>query len=323
MNDVLISIVVPVYNVEAFLPACLDRIINQTYPNLEILLVDDGATDSSAMICEQYKEKDNRIVVLHKPNGGLSDARNHAIDVAKGELITFIDSDDLVDTTYCEELLKTMQKHDVDISICNTVLFCEDLPESGTAASSFVYEGTDAAKAFFQGRFGPTAWGKLYKRELFKDIRYPKGKINEDLFVILELLLLCNKIASGANTNYYYRQRRGSIQNSSSVKTADYIEAHAHNYSLIQEKVPNLSHLAESAWMYSYLNASNILIKNNAKDNRLLEYKQFMRKNLRTMLRSQSESFTRKGLVLLLLACEPLYVAIYKRHHKKFIQTLT
>lgn len=184
MKEEQISVVIPVYNVEDYLRPCLDSVIGQTYENLQIILVDDGSTDHSGQICDVYQKKDSRIVVIHQENGGLSEARNRGIDIARGRYITFIDSDDVVDTTYCQEMLKCLKTHDADISLCNVVYFREQLPEQYEMAGDFVYDAKDAVAGYLRGIVSATAWGKLYKRELFNMVRYPKGKVYEDLSLI-------------------------------------------------------------------------------------------------------------------------------------------
>lgn len=212
-----ISIVVPIYNVEDYIVKNIESLINQTYKNIEIILVDDGSPDKCGSICDEYAEKDDRIVVIHKKNGGLSDARNVGIDIATGKYITFIDSDDYVSTKYCEILYNTIKKYDADISICNYTSFDEGEDASEKIVDDVVVMNSiQALDNLYNvaGGFGQemhVAWGKLYKMGLFKSLRYPVGKLNEDEFVIHYLFGDSDKVVLNKSVLYFYLQRGGSI----------------------------------------------------------------------------------------------------------------
>lgn len=215
MNTPLITVIVPVYNVEKYLKKCIDSIINQTYPNLEIILVDDGATDNSGAICDMYAAQDNRIVVLHKENGGLSDARNAALDIAKGEYITLVDSDDSVTTDYVEYMHRLLIQNEADISACELKKVYADTDELDVCQEKVEqFSGVDALEhLLYQRKVAPCAVCKLYKREVFDGIRYPKGMHYEDLATIYKVLHKCDKIVLGKEQKYYYYQRTNSIMN--------------------------------------------------------------------------------------------------------------
>ncbi len=225
-----ISIVVPVYNVQKYLSKCIDSLINQTYKDIEIILVDDGSLDGSGNICDAYAKKDKRIKVIHKKNGGLSDARNKGIEIATGEYITFIDSDDYVSLKYCETLYKLIKKHNADISIGNYHPFYEnEIVKEKIDDNEIVMSSKEALEYLYDKDYCVTmrvAWGKLYKKELFNKIRYPKGKINEDEFVIHHLYDKTNKVVFTKSTLYYYFQRDTSIMGEKfSIKRLDALEA--------------------------------------------------------------------------------------------------
>ena len=218
-NNPLISIIVPIYNVEKYLRRCVDSILCQSYHNLEIWLVDDGSPDGCPAICDEYAGKDKRVKVIHKKNGGLSDARNVAIDVATGEYICFVDSDDYVASFYVETLYALIDKYQTKVSIINPVA----VDEFGKQTHSFQSDGQEycwnADKAleqmFYQEKFDTTAWGKLYHRSLFESgIRYPKGLLFEDLPTTYQLFKKCDKIAFKAVELYYYLLRSDSIEGS-------------------------------------------------------------------------------------------------------------
>ena len=215
MYSPLISIIVPIYNVEMYLSKCVDSICAQTYTNLEIILVDDGSPDNCGKMCDEYAAKDSRIKVIHKENGGLSDARNVAIDVAQGEYLTFVDSDDYISYSYVADLYNIIKQYQADISV-NTYCAFRDgmLPRpKHCGGENFVFSGLQATEAmFYQRLFDTTAWGKMYKASLFENIRYPKGLLYEDLPTTYKLLLKADKVAYSNNESYYYRLRSNSIQ---------------------------------------------------------------------------------------------------------------
>ncbi len=236
-----ISVVVPVYNVEKYLERCILSIINQTYQNLEIILVDDGSTDNSGVICDEFAQKDPRIKVIHKENGGLSDARNAGIKAASGDYIGFIDSDDYISHQMYEKLLVTLEENKADISICNYVYVDEITGEEDKKMSSLSpiktevltkHQGYEKLNAYVDGySFYVTAWNKLYKKELFSDILFAKGKLHEDEFIVHKLFEKCEKIAVTEDILYFYVIRQGSIMNSKATeKSLDIIEAMMDRY---------------------------------------------------------------------------------------------
>lgn len=217
MQEPLISIIVPIFKVEQYLRKCIDSIIEQTYSNLEIILVDDGSPDNCGLICDEYATKDIRIIVIHKENGGLSDARNGGIDIAKGEYITFIDSDDYVDINYIEVLYDLTQKFDASLSVSSFSHFKEEGGEiekdKGRVITNVLSANEAIETMFYQDKFETSAWGKLYKKELFgHDIRYPKGMLYEDLPTTYKLMLKAVRIAYTTQRTYHYLLRGDSIQ---------------------------------------------------------------------------------------------------------------
>lgn len=210
-NDILISVIVPIYNVEQFLSKCIQSIINQSYSRLEIILVDDGSTDDSPQICDEFKEKDKRIKVIHKKNGGLSDARNVGIEVASGEYIGFVDSDDYIDELMYEKLLNACIRNNSYISICgrNIVNIDNDiLCQQFTVEKEVVYDGKTAIKKLLLwDSCDSAAWDKLYKKELFEDLKYPLGVWSEDYAVTSRIFAKADKIVHVGEALYYYVQR--------------------------------------------------------------------------------------------------------------------
>lgn len=213
MGEPLISIVIPVYNVEKELDRCIVSVLKQTYTNLEIILVNDGSTDNSGIKCEDYKTKDSRIKVIHKNNGGLSEARNFGMDEANGELITFIDSDDYVTNDYVEYLYNMMSKNDADVSIVENKKVWGELEElDKNLDEEIIFNSLDAVEdLLYQKHIENSAWAKLYKRKLFEGIRYPCGMLYEDLGTTYKVLLRAEKIVWSNIQKYYYYQRENSI----------------------------------------------------------------------------------------------------------------
>lgn len=212
MNE-LISIIVPVYNVECYLDACMASILNQTYRNIEIILVDDGATDQSGKMCNYYAELDKRVRVLHKKNGGLSDARNKGIAYAQGEYIMFVDSDDVVSLDIARYLYQLLKSSYADIAICDPI-HCypgkEIVFEPET--SQWIFEPEDAiAEMLYQRSFLVAAWGKLYRKKYFDHIRFPFGMLFEDSAVMYKIFDEAKRIVYSNAKLYGYMHREGSI----------------------------------------------------------------------------------------------------------------
>lgn len=217
----LISIIIPIYNVEAYLHRCIDSVLLQTYSNLEIWLVDDGSPDRCGIICDEYAEKDNRIRVIHKPNGGLSDARNAALDKMQGEWVIFVDSDDYIATTHVEELIKLALNNHSEIAVHSLCRFSElHKPQPRTRTISKLYDTQQALQSlFYQKDFDNAACGKIYHTSLFKDIRYPKGLLYEDLATTYRLIQKAQYVAFSSSESYFYFTRHDSIENSSFSET--------------------------------------------------------------------------------------------------------
>lgn len=228
----MISVIVPIYNVEKYLSKCIESILSQTYKDLEIILVNDGSIDNSGKVCEEYKKKDRRIKVIHKENGGLSDARNVGIEISKGEYIAFIDSDDWIDEEYIEVLYKLLIENNADISICSfTKVYNEDVVNIRGLTKEYkesICSGLESLKNLNTDKHTEyiVAWNKLYRRNMFKDLRFPKGKIHEDEFLVPILLHRANSIVYTSRKLVYYRQRNDSITGVGfTLKKLDYLEA--------------------------------------------------------------------------------------------------
>lgn len=220
MQQDRISVIVPVYKVEKYLPKCIESILNQTYRNLEILLVDDGSPDRCGGICDEYMEKDSRIKVIHKENGGLSDARNAGIREATGAFFGFVDSDDHIAPDMYEYLWTLMKENDADIGVCDACVIPEDGEPTYTAGENIqVYHGRESLHAMVcRNAFTVNTWNKLYKRQVFEGITFPVGMLYEDLATTYRLLEQAECVAVSDAQKYAYVQRNGSIMNQTATK---------------------------------------------------------------------------------------------------------
>ena len=243
--DSLISVIVPIYNVEKYLDRCVESIINQTYKNLEIILVDDGSPDNCPKMCDDYAKKDSRIKVVHKENGGLSDARNAGMKVATGEYVSFIDSDDYISLDFYETLLETMVDNDSDIVECGVVKFYEDnnFDEYNDDLKVTNYETVDALDGLIsENPFKQHVWNKLYKSSVALDIPYAVGKLNEDEFWTYQVFGKAKKVTRINQTMYYYFQRNGSIMgNSYNIRRLDALEGKVNRQAYIEKNFPILT----------------------------------------------------------------------------------
>lgn len=231
----LISIIVPVYNVESYLEECVQSIIQQSYRNIEIILIDDGSTDNSGILCDKYAMQDQRIKVIHKENGGLSEARNYGMKEASGDWFLFVDSDDFIRRDSCEILIKYANKFLADIVIAREKKFLDGctFEYSDLSGVQYLLDSDQALQYYFYRKFAGYACGKLLKKSIIKDIAFPRGKYFEDSFVLFLFLEKANKVAVLQDEVYFYRQRKSSIINSNcSKKHLDIIEANqiAENY---------------------------------------------------------------------------------------------
>lgn len=233
-NEALISIIVPVYNVESFLARCVKSIQAQTYANFELILIDDGSTDTSGKICDGFASRDHRIRVMHKENSGPSIARNSGIDIARGEYILFVDSDDFIGPSHIENLMKAASEAGLDpcltvtglteISIHDSLSICESVTQYKT--TSLNQDDALCELVSLNGRFASQPCGKLFPRKLFDQLRFPAGKYYEDQFVIYKVFLNSETIIYEDSNDYYYVIDRGqSTTNSSKVYRLDFLEA--------------------------------------------------------------------------------------------------
>ena len=248
MNDGLVSIIIPVYNVKPYLCEALDSVLAQTYPYLEILIVDDGSTDGSGDICDEYARKDSRIRVIHQENQGQSGARNTALSLAKGLFLAFLDPDDAYHPEFVERLFAAMQKTKADVVICRFSIHhtAGPLPEIESneiepAIAPGLYDRKTALRELADVRINVSVWNKLYRRELWQDIRFPLGRVYEDLDTSYKIFDLCQSTFALDDVLYLHRKHPGSTTGSRSAKKRnDMLTAYRHFDAFVEENTPEI-----------------------------------------------------------------------------------
>ena len=254
-----VSVIVPVYKVEDLLNRCVDSILNQDYKDLEIILVDDGSPDRCGQICDQYKETDNRIKVIHKLNGGLSSARNAGLDICTGTYVTFIDSDDWISDQFISALVRSIEENKSDIAISDTVCVYENSDVTKSFGLSYnpknCYTNLEAYNVMFlQHEFDNSAWGKLYKKELFRNLRFTPGILYEDFDIMYRILYNTKLISYCSNVSYFYFQRSGSIMHESYTEKDNVLLSIANDMlSFINKNVPEVKEAAIRRYVVSEL----------------------------------------------------------------------
>lgn len=290
MED-LISVVIPVYKVENYIEDCLNSVINQTYKKLEIILVDDGSPDKCGEICSQYKELDNRIKVIHKKNGGLSDARNKGIELATGKYIMFIDSDDFVEMKIIEKLYNVMVENDLDIVCCNNYYYHNENSKkvANFVTNNFSFTKDEAFKRLVDDKeIKSVAWGKLFKKEYFNNVRFPFGKLFEDISTTYKVFDLATKFFYISEPLYYYRIEGISIIRSEfTIKKLDELEAYSDLMNYLNKHYPKLMNKALSNYVRMNMGLYNSMILSSNYDNKVrIELQENIKKNIFHFLKS-------------------------------------
>lgn len=253
----LVSVIIPVYNVQDYLEECVQSVQDQTYPNVEIILVDDGSTDKSGALCDELAAKDGRIHVIHKENGGLSDARNAGLKLAEGEYIAFVDSDDILNTEAIEVLEALCEQTGADVAIGQTEPFLEQVSsqsEKKEAKTEKVSYEEALRRMFLHQQIGHEAWGKLYRRALWQTMTFPEGLLYEDYATIYAVIAQCRMVAICYRPLYYYRVRSGSIMHSGiQEKNLVLLDVSENVTHWIEQWVPQVQEEARYLQMVTYL----------------------------------------------------------------------
>lgn len=319
METPLISVILPVYNVEVYLERCIKSVCEQTYKNLEILLIDDGSTDSSGVICDNYAEEDKRIRVFHKKNGGLSDARNYGIKNASAEWVSFIDSDDFVDRDYIQYLFELIVKYDTDMSICQHRVCFENgkQKEYGTNGDILLTNKKCIEKMLYHDVIDTSAWGKLYRTRLFNEVQYPKGKLFEDIATTYALMLQCKDIAVGLESKYNYILRKNSIvYGSFNPKKLDLLEMTDQMARNVLNYYPDLEKAVMRRRVYARFSTLNQMLNIENYEKEKKNIIEFVKKNSRNVFWNIKTSSRDKIAIILLFIDYKLYKNIWL-HLKK------
>ena len=264
-----ISVIVPIYNVEKYLEDCINSIINQTFKNFELILVDDGSTDRSGQICDKFAQIDNRIKVIHKQNTGQADSRNIAIKMCKGEYIIFVDSDDYIHNKLFEITYKEAKKYNSDLVVYDYIKIGENDNEIKKITNNYEvkkYNNINAINQLFGNKSGQfyLACTKLYKRNIFDNIEFPKNKIYEDELIMHEVLYISSNVIYIPIKLYYYRMRSDSTVSSSfNYKKLDYIEACYKSMRFFNKLNLDIKYQSQEKYVYyffKYYNKSKVLI---------------------------------------------------------------
>ena len=319
----LISVIVPVYNVEQYLPRCLDSIINQTYTNLEILLIDDGATDNSGKICDEYAQKDNRIRVFHKENGGQASARNLALDNATGEYVAFVDSDDYIEKEMYQKLLSAIQENEADLALCNYRRIQIDLKQelvgdcerdNDAMPLTGVFNGKDCLSFLYQGTSGifTSPCTKLYHKAILNDVRFPVGKkAHEDEYVTHQIFYNATKAVLIPDKLYYYVQRGNSTMHTRNDRAKlDFTEAMIYGFSFALENKVN------SIIEPSCREAVGQMLLCNVKGEENRKRKKLLHKRLKSLIKDgkpyiRSFAFKNRVLIWGVANCLPLFALLF------------
>lgn len=268
MNLEQISIIIPVYNVEKYLPECIESVLHQTYKNLQIILVDDGSTDSSGSICERYSEEDDRIFVLHKKNGGLSDARNAGLSRATGEYIYYLDSDDFLEPNTIRILLDCMHRTQANIILSNYYYQYADNEKAAETVfrEEVVLNNRDAMKALIEGNIQTFAWGKLISSEIAKKYLFPKDRLFEDHYWTHFVIGDADRIAIVPQALVYYRQRQDSISYTFTLKRLDVLDGWMNRKAFLEQNYPELVELCEKRYAEQYVNLAWLVLTRMKRD---------------------------------------------------------
>lgn len=289
----MISVIIPVYNVKDYLHECVESIFAQTYTDLEIILVDDGSTDGSSELCEDFAKKDARVHVIHQKNQGPSAARNAGLEAMHGDYVAFLDSDDYWLPTAMDHMLSLSQKYSADYVVCPCLRLEPDKSlhpynNHARANGTEVFDGNARMESYISLRKQTNAvWGKLYTRRLFNEIRFAPGKIMEDVFISYQLIHAASRVVIDETPQYVYRNRANSLMTSAvSIRNYDVIEGRQLEADFVSQHYPELSGHVQARLCSAAVELSIITARgkfSNAEKDRILQA--VLRRNLRPYLK--------------------------------------
>ena len=321
----LISVIVPVYKVEEYLEKCVGSIAGQTLKELEIVLVDDGSPDRCGQMCDEMARRDDRITVVHKENGGLSDARNAGIDVAKADLVAFIDSDDYIEPDMMELLYTNLVKADADLSVCGVCHHFGNVIElSKDTLNGYYTADTKEAIRLELTEVPVTAVNKLYKKSIFQEVRFPKGKLYEDAHTMTPVLFQTKRVVYDLKPKYHYVHREDSITTKVyRPQVMNLVEANENNMKMICSAYPELKKAAEFRYYWSYFWVLEYMLRSPSMDQAAIEQKKriyrLLKRKTPAIVLNPYFTKTRKLSALMLFVSSRLYektaIMFMKRHY--------
>lgn len=323
MNNPLVSIILPIYNVEYYLDKCMQSLFTQTYRNLEFIMVDDGSEKECAKLCDTYLKKDSRVIVFHKKNGGLSDARNYGIERANGEYITCIDPDDYVDCDYVEYLLKILEKYKTKMSIAQHRVHYDNgsIKDNGGEGDELLKTEKCLEKMLYHDVVDTSAWGKLYHRSLFENVKYPKGKLFEDIGTTYALMLQCDCVAVGYESKYNYIFHNNSIVNGKfNIKKLDLLEMTDLMAEAVSDIYPSLGNAVKRRQVYARLSTLNQMLNAGKEfDNERMSIIRYIKKNRIDILKNKKAPKRDKIAIILLSGSYSLYRFCWLSYQRKIM----
>ncbi|HFI0624887.1 TPA: glycosyltransferase family 2 protein [Streptococcus suis] len=322
----LVSVIIPVYNVEDYIEACVTSVQKQTLKDIEIILVDDGSPDRSGEICDRLASEDNRIKVIHKENGGLSDARNVGVSQARADLIGFVDSDDTIEPTMYEVLYNALIEAEADVSFCG-MLDCyvnRSSPSYQLVEGRFTKTADEVIKMVLEGKNASvSAVVKLYKRQILLKQPFPIGKTSEDAHFIIPYLTNCKRVAFDMRPQYHYFHREGTITTKPfSIKDLSIIEAYENNYSIVSQNYPDAIEAAvfRRIWSRFYILDKIYKSEQFSEFEIKKEIISWLRTHYFSIICNQYVGKSRKLAMTGLLINEKIYISLLKKYTEKFKQ---
>lgn len=317
MEKALISVIVAIYNVEPYLNKCIQSIVKQRYTNLEILLIDDGSIDKSAEICDKWANQDSRIKVVHKKNGGLSDARNYGLNIAEGKYIGFVDGDDYISDDMYEILYDCCQSNNAQIAVGSLTALVNDKQIRDYNGFKIYNTKEEFIKDAFKGTLSVSVCNKLYNASVFKELRFNLGKTSEEAFIFLGTVEKSTRFVFNGTAKYYYVHRENSITTAHySSKIYNVIDAYKQNYDIIETKYPDIIKVAEYRLFWAYrLVIDQIMLFSNytVYMNEIKTLQGIIQKNFFKILLNPYTKCSQKIAYIMIASNLSLYLAMKKR----------
>lgn len=324
MDEGKLSVIVPVYNAEKFLDKCIQSIRDQTYPNMEIILVEDGSSDASLAICRRHEREDERIRVIAKENEGVSVARNVGLDHAIGEYIGFVDSDDFIERDMYESLISGMEESSADLAVCGIAQVYDNRVIRDGVEFKKVISREEAVYMVLDSRYiSVNPVNRVYKRKIFEGLRFPAGMTSEDAYLILDILAGAERIFVDLTPKYYYVHRTDSIT-TSGYRPTDLcvITAYEKNRKIVEECYPQFNDVAQFRvfWSHYYVLDKMLLSQTPVPEEKKREIISFLKKNWRAVIRNPHVGRGRKIATVALRIGVPFYRVFlwqYRRGRKR------